>query len=56
MPQRQASHQRQLFEQQPPPAPAVRLPANVQEQLRQVLVHWLQALARTLREKGGGDE
>jgi hypothetical protein len=36
--QPRARRQRQLFEE-PPAAPAVRLPLDVQEQLRQALVH-----------------
>ena len=45
-----AGRQRQLFEQTPA-APAVRLPMDVQEQLRQALAPWMQALAKTIREK-----
>jgi hypothetical protein len=55
MPQFPAARQRQLFEE-PPAAPAVRLPLEVQEQLRQALVHWMQALAKTIREQEDGDE
>ena len=50
MPQRRPARQRQLFEE-PPAAPAVRLPLEVQEQLRQALVHWMQALAKTIRDE-----
>ena len=42
--------QQQLFEE-PPTVPAVRLPLDVQEQLRQALVQWMQALARMIREE-----
>lgn len=42
--------QQQLFEE-PPAVPAVRLPQVVQEQLRQELVQWMQALARMIREE-----
>ena len=55
MPQLRAARQRQLFEE-PPAAPAVRLPLEVQERLRQALVHWMQALAKIIREEEGSDE
>ena len=55
MPQLRAGRQRQLFEE-PPTAPAVRLPLEVQEQLRQALVQWMQALAKTIRKEEVGDE
>ncbi len=55
MPQLRAARQRQLFEE-PPAAPAVRLPLEVQQQLRQALVYWMQALARTIREEEDRDE
>jgi hypothetical protein len=56
MPQLRAGRrQRQLFEE-PPVFPAVRLPLDVQERLRQALVQWMQALAKTIREGEGGDE
>jgi hypothetical protein len=55
MPQLRAERQRQLFEE-PPAAPAVRLPLDVQERLRQALVQWIQALAKTVREEEAGDE
>jgi hypothetical protein len=49
MPQPRAS-QRQLFEG-PPAVPTVRLPLDVQQQLRQALVQWMQALAKMIREE-----
>lgn len=55
MPQTRARRQRQLFEEQSA-APAACLPPAVQEQLRQSLVHWLQALAKVIREEEDGDE
>ena len=55
MPQIRVRRQRQLFEQQPA-APAACLPPDVQAQLRQVLVHWLQALAKAIHEQESGDE
>jgi hypothetical protein len=54
MPQIRVRRQRQLFEEQPA-APGC-LPPDVQEQLRQALVHWLQALAKAIREEEDGDE
>lgn len=55
MPQIRVRRQRQLFEEQPA-APAACLPPDVQEQLRQALVHWLQVLAKAIREQEDGDE
>ena len=55
MPQLRAERQRQLF-QDPPAAPSVRLPLDVQERLRQALVQWMQTLAKTIREEEAGDE
>ena len=55
MPQLRIGRQRQLFEEAPA-APAVRLPLEVQERLRQALVQWMQALAKTIREEEVGDE
>ena len=55
MPQLGSARQLQLFEE-PPAAPAVRLPLEVQERLRQALVHWMQALAKTIREEEDSDE
>jgi hypothetical protein len=50
MPQTRVRRQQQLFEE-PPAVPAVRLPLDVQEQLRQALVQWMQALAKMIREE-----
>jgi len=36
--------------------PAVRLPPDVQEQLRQALVQWMQALARMIHEEDGDEQ
>jgi len=55
MPQFRAGRQPQLFEE-PPAAPAARLPLDVQEQLRQALVQWMQALAKTIRKEEAADE
>ena len=55
MPQfRRAKSQRQLFEEEvPADLVQVQLPASVQEQLRQALVQWMQAMAKRIREVGG---
>jgi hypothetical protein len=53
--QLRAGRQQQLFEE-PPAAPTVRLPQDVQERLRQALVQWMRALAKTIREEEAGDE
>jgi len=55
MPQPQARRQRHLFEE-PPVVPAVRLPLDVQEQLRQALVQWMQALAKMIREEDDDEQ
>lgn len=55
MPQLLVARQRQLFEE-PPTAPAVRLPLDMQERLRQALVQWMQALAKTIREEAGDEQ
>ncbi len=55
MPQLRAARQRQLFEELPA-APTVRLPLEAQERLRQALVHWMQALAKTIRDEEDNDE
>ena len=54
MPRPRASQQ-ELF-QEPPAVPAVRLPLDVQEQLRQVLVQWMQALAKMIREEDDDEQ
>jgi hypothetical protein len=55
MPQLRARRQRQLFEEHPAP-PAVRFPLEVQEQLRQALVQWMQALAKLVHEEDGDEQ
>ena len=51
---RRAKPQRQLFEVEVPAVLVqVQLPSSVQEQLRQALVQWMQALAKRIREEGG---
>ena len=50
---RRAKPQRQLFEEEVPAVPVrVQLPLRVQEQLRQALRQWLQALAMRIHEEG----
>lgn len=55
MPQLRVRRQRQLFDE-PPTVPAVRFPPNVQDQLRQALVQWMQSLAKTIRKEEYDDE
>ena len=55
MPQSRPRRQQQLFEE-PPAVPAVRLPLDVQEQLRQALVQWIQALAKMIREENDDEQ
>ena len=55
MPPPLVRRQQQLFEE-PPAVPAVRLPREVQEQLRRALVQWMQALAKMIREEGDHEQ
>ena len=55
MTQPQAGRQRQLFED-PPKVLAVRLPPDVQEQLRQALVQWMQAIAKMIHKEAGNEQ
>lgn len=55
MPQPRARCQRQLFEE-PPAVPAIQLPLGVQEQLRQALVQWMQAMAKMIHEEDGDEQ
>ena len=55
MPQRRARCQQELFEE-PPAVPAVRLPVDVQQHLRQALVQWMRALAKMIREEDDRDQ
>jgi hypothetical protein len=50
-----AIRQRALFEQAPT-APTVQLPPEAQEQLKDALVRWLQALAKALNEEHGDEQ
>jgi hypothetical protein len=55
MTQPRARRQRQLFEERPA-VPVVRFPLEVQEQLRQALVQWMQALANMIRAEAGDEQ
>ena len=57
MPQfRRAKSQRQLFEEEVPAVPVrVQLPLSVQEQLRQALRQWMQALAKRIHEEASNE-
>jgi len=55
MPQVRARRQQQLFEE-PPDVPAVRLPLAVQQELRQALVLWMQALAKMIRKEDDDEQ
>jgi hypothetical protein len=55
MQQPRARCQQELF-QEPPAVPAARLPLDVQQQLRQALVQWMQALAKMIREEDGDEQ
>ena len=52
MTQMRARRQRQLFDEAPAVPPVVRLPLDVQDQLRQALVQWMQAVAKRIHEEG----
>jgi hypothetical protein len=55
MPQTRVILQQQLFEE-PPAVPTARLPLDVQQQLRQALIQWMQALAKTIREEDDDEQ
>ena len=55
MPQTRVKLQQQLFEE-PPAVPTIRLPLDVQQQLRQALIQWMQALAKTIREEDDDEQ
>ena len=53
---RRAKPQRQLFEEEVPAVPVrVQLSPKVQEQLRQALTQWMQALAKRIHEEDGNE-
>jgi hypothetical protein len=55
MPQLRTKRQRQLFDEAPAVHARVQLPLSVQEQLRQALVQWMQALAKMIHEEAGDE-
>ena len=55
MRQQRATRQRPLFEETPV-VPCVPLPQEVREPLRQALVQWMQALAKTIDEEDGDEQ
>ena len=55
MQQPRARCQQELFHE-PPAVPAVRLPLDVQQQLRQALVRWMREVARMIREEDGNEQ
>jgi predicted lipid carrier protein YhbT len=55
MPQPRAGRQRQLFEEALA-VPTVRLPLDVQQQVRQAMVQWMQALTKMSREEEESNE
>jgi hypothetical protein len=55
MPQSRAERQRQLFEE-PLALPPVRLPLDVQQQLRQAMVQWMQALAKVIADEESDEQ
>ena len=55
MPQTRVRLQQKLFEE-PPAVLTVRLPLDVQQQLRQALIQWMQALAKTIREEDDDEQ
>ena len=55
MQQLRARCQQELF-QEPLAVPAVRLPLDVQQQLRQALVQWMQALVKIIREEDDSEQ
>jgi hypothetical protein len=55
MQQPRARCQQELF-QEPAAVPAVRLPLDVQQQLRQALVQWMQALVKMIREEDDNEQ
>lgn len=55
MRQRRVDRQKRLFEEKTPAIPIVKLPQEVQERLRQALLQWLQALAKSSRRRRGDE-
>jgi hypothetical protein len=55
MPQPRVTRQRPLFEEAPA-VPAVRLPLDVQEQLRHAMVQWMRAVTKVIHTEGGDEQ
>jgi hypothetical protein len=55
MPQIRVRRQQQLFEE-PPDVSTVRLPLDVQQQLRHALVQWMQVLDKMIREEDDDEQ
>ena len=55
MPQIRVRRQQQLLEE-PPDVPTIRLPLDVQQQLRNALVQWMQVLAKMIREEDDDEQ
>jgi len=55
MSQPQAKLQRNLFDE-PLADPGVRLPLEVQQQLRQALVQWIQSMAKIIRVEDNDEQ
>jgi hypothetical protein len=55
MRQQRSVRQKQLFEEKPA-HPAVQLSQQVQEQLRRILLQWLQELAKAIDEEHGDEQ
>ena len=55
MPQIRVRRQQQLFEE-PLDVPTVRLPLEVQQQLRHALVQWMLALAKMIRKEDDDEQ
>ena len=55
MSQPQARLQRNLFDE-PPGDPGIRLPLEVQQELGQTLMQWMNAVAKMIREEGNDEQ
>ncbi len=51
-----AIRQKRLFEESPAKTPAVRLPQEIQEQLKEALVRWMQAVAKMINQEDGNEQ
>jgi hypothetical protein len=55
MPQLRRKRQPQLFDEAPAVPAVMRLPLDVQDQLRQALVQWMQTLAKRIHREAGDE-